>query len=130
MRGRQDTHRGHAFWPLRGRVRGFVQPWLLLLLLEKPTHGYDLMERLAGEDGMPDADAGLLYRTLRQFERQGLVESTWDTDVPGPARRRYQVTGEGVEYLHAWALNIRRIRERLDRFLSAYDERFKTSEGR
>jgi poly-beta-hydroxybutyrate-responsive repressor len=102
----------------------------LLLLLEKPTHGYDLMERLAGEDGMPDADAGLLYRTLRQFERQGLVESTWDTDVPGPARRRYQVTGEGVEYLHAWALNIRRIRERLDRFLSAYDERFKTSEGR
>jgi len=25
------------------RVRGFIQPWLLLLLLQKPSHGYELM---------------------------------------------------------------------------------------
>ncbi len=59
--------------PGRGRVRGFIQPWLLLLLVQKPAHGYELMERLGQDEETPGADPGLLYRTLRQFEQEGLV---------------------------------------------------------
>jgi len=33
-----------------GRVRSFIQPRLLLLLAEKPAHGYELMERLGQEE--------------------------------------------------------------------------------
>ncbi|MBC7263367.1 MAG: helix-turn-helix transcriptional regulator [Chloroflexi bacterium] len=116
--------------PPRRRIRGFVQPWLLLLLLQKPSHGYELMERLAQDEDSPSADPGLLYRTLRQLEEEGLVQSSWDTEGSGPARRLYKVTPEGVEYLHARAVNIRRTRERLDRFLAEYEAYFHGDERR
>ena len=106
------------------RVRGFIQPWLLLLLLQKPSHGYELMERLAQDEETPNTDPGMLYRTLRQIEEDGLVRSSWDTEGKGPARRLYEVTEEGVEFLHSWAVNIRRTRNRLDRFLAVYETHF------
>lgn len=115
--------------PQRGRVRSFIQPWLLLLLAQKPAHGYELMERLGQDDETPGADPGLLYRTLRQFEEDRLVRSSWDTKGSGPARRVYEITDEGVEYLHAWAVNIHRTRERLNRFLAEYQAYFRSSEG-
>ena len=107
-----------------GRVHGFVQPWLLLLLLQKPCHGYELMERLDQDEESPNADPGLLYRTLRQMEDEGFVSSSWDTEGRGPARRLYEVTPEGVEFLHAWATRIQRTRKRLDRFLAEYQAHF------
>ena len=111
------------------RVRGFIQPRLLLLLLQKPSYGYELMERLSQDKEMPGADPGLLYRTLRQLEREGLVLSSWDTEGKGPARRLYQVTPEGIEYLHTWTINIRSTRNRLDRFLEEYESYFQSKEG-
>lgn len=116
--------------PPKGRVRGFVQPWVLLLLAQAPAHGYDLMERLSQGEESAGADPGLLYRTLRQFEEEGLVRSSWDTEGGGPARRVYEITAEGLDYLHAWAVNIRRTRRRLDRFLSEYETQFGRREGR
>ncbi len=121
--GRHSRHDGPCH-PAVSRVRGFVQPWLLLLLLKKPRHGYELMEQLAEDEDMPVADPGFLYRTLRQLEAEGLVISSWETEHGGPARRLYEVTPEGVEYLHAWAVNIRRTRDRLDRFLHEYGAYF------
>jgi DNA-binding PadR family transcriptional regulator len=66
---------------------------------------------------------------LHQLEEDGLVRSSWDTEGKGPARRLYQVTPEGVEYLHAWAINIRCTRERLDRFLAEYETYFQQKKG-
>jgi PadR family transcriptional regulator len=106
-----------------GRMRSLVQPRLLLLLAKKPTHGYELMERL-GQEEDPGVDPGLLYRTLRQFEEEGMVRSSWDTEGRGAARRVYEITDEGIDYLHAWAVNIRRSRERLERFLGDYEAHF------
>jgi poly-beta-hydroxybutyrate-responsive repressor len=123
-----DEHLGHH---LEGRgcrcgsrMRGFVQAWLLLLLKQKASHGYELMERLGDDEEAPDADPGLLYRTLRQLEQEGLVRSMWDTEGPGPARRLYELTPEGVEHLHAWAIDVRHHRQRLDRFLAEYERLF------
>ena len=107
-----------------GWVRGLLQPRLILLLLERPAHGYELMERLADQAEMPGADPGLLYRTLRQLEADGMLSSTWDTEGQGPARRLYQVTPEGVEFLHAWALRVGQIRQRLKEFLNQYEAYF------
>lgn len=121
---------GSQCCPRGGRVRGFIQPWLLLLLVEKPTHGYELMERLGGDEEAPDPDPAFLYRTLRAFEREGLVRSSWSTEGRGAARRVYEITEEGLEYLRAWAASIRRSRARLDRFLAEYEARFGATEGR
>jgi PadR family transcriptional regulator, regulatory protein PadR len=105
------------------RVRSFLQPQLLMSLLKKPAHGYELMERLAGA-GDPAVDPGLLYRTLRQLEEEGLVRSAWNTDGVGPARRLYEATSEGEDYLRAWTVNIRQIRDQMDQFLAEYELRF------
>lgn len=84
------------------------------------------MEQLTRDEETPGADTGLLYRTLRKFEEDGLVRSTWDTEGGGPARRMYEITEEGLEHLHAWSVNIRRTRERLGRFLAEYESQFHT----
>ena len=112
-----------------GRMRGFVQPRLLLQLVKKPAHGYELMEVLgAGADGSAP-DPGTLYRTLRSLEEDGLVRSAWETGDAGPARRVYELTDQGIEYLHAWAASIRGTRAQLDRFLADYEQHFPIHSG-
>lgn len=111
-----------------GRMRGFMQPRLLLQLVKKPAHGYELMEALSvGEDPAPDP--GTLYRTLRGLEEDGLVRSAWETGDSGPARRVYELTDQGIEFLHAWAASIRGSRAQLDRFLASYEEHFQEKAG-
>ena len=112
--------------PRGGQVRGFIRAWLLLLLSQKSAHGYELLERLSEDEDAPGADPGLLYRTLRHFEEDRLVRSSWDTAGRGPARRVYEITDGGIEYLHTWAVNIRRTRERLGHFLAEYETRFQS----
>jgi DNA-binding PadR family transcriptional regulator len=87
------------------------------------------MERLSQDKEMPEVDPGLLYRTLRQLEKEGLVHSSWNTEGIGPARRLYEVTPEGIEYLHAWTLNIRSTKNRLEKFLAEYESHFKNKKG-
>ena len=127
--GRHHMGGGGPFGPPRHPIRGLVQPWLLLSLAIKPAHGYELMDRLAQREDIPDPDPGLLYRTLRQLEAEGLVSSSWDTEGAGPARRVYEITAEGIEYLHAWAINIRHTQARLGRFLAEYEHLFETQKG-
>jgi len=104
------------------QVRGFIQPRLLLLLAKQATHGYDLMDALRSTEGLENlADPGMLYRTLRQFEEEGLVSSIWDTPERGPARRVYQLTAAGREYLEWWSADIRKTREQLDQFLAEHE---------
>ena len=78
--------------------RNFLRPCLLLLLQERPAHGYDLVERLH-LSFIDDTDAGGVYRTLRSFEHEGLVRSSWCLSSAGPARRTYALTPSGTEVL-------------------------------
>jgi len=110
-------------------MRGLVQPRLLLQLARKPAHGYELMDALDEGAGGQAPDPGTLYRTLRALEEDGLVRSAWDTEGAGPARRVYELTDQGVEFLHAWAVSIRGTRTQLDRFLAGYAEQFQIITG-
>jgi PadR family transcriptional regulator, regulatory protein PadR len=105
------------------RVANFAQPRLLLELAKKSSHGYELIERL-GQDGSAAPDPGNFYRMLRSLEEDGLVCSTWDTQNRGPARRVYELTEQGMEFLHAWAATIHQTQQSLDRFLSDYETLF------
>ena len=64
---------GH--WGVRARVERFSEPALLLLLRERPTHGYELLEALPALTGEARVDMGNLYRVLRALEEDGLVTS-------------------------------------------------------
>jgi PadR family transcriptional regulator PadR len=105
------------------RVPNFALPRLLLELAKKPSHGYELIERL-GQEGNATPDPGNFYRMLRSLEEDELVCSTWETQNSGPARRVYELTDQGMEFLHAWAATIHQTHQSLDRFLSDYETLF------
>lgn len=102
-----------------GLPRNFLRPCLLLLVSEQASYGYDLLERL-GELSLAQTDPGTLYRLLRAMEREGLVVSAWETSSVGPARRIYEITDEGVDWLHAWAGALAESRRILTGFLQRY----------
>jgi len=102
-----------------GLPRNFLRPCLLLLVAETASHGYDLLERLP-QLGYRQVDPGGLYRALRAMEQEGLVASTWEPSDAGPPRRRYVLTDEGLDWLHAWASTIRETRRVADLFLTRY----------
>ena len=99
--------------------RNFLRPCLLVLLKEGEAHGYDLLVRLS--DFSLRVDPGGLYRTLRAFEREGLVSSWWETPGAGPARRTYALTPDGESWLRLWGGSLRESRRILDRFLKRYE---------
>ena len=66
---------------------------VVLALAEEPTawrYGYQLCQQL-------DIKPGSLYPILMRLTDRGLLETTWDTDVPAgrPPRHLYRLTGSG-----------------------------------
>ena len=120
-RGARCRPRGHGGWRVRARIERFGEPALLLLLRERPAHGYELVEGL--QELLPGEriDMGNLYRVLRALEEDGLVASEWHDDVPGPAKRVYRLSDAGAALLDDWAAALVRARERIDGFLTRYD---------
>jgi PadR family transcriptional regulator, regulatory protein PadR len=124
MRGRPRARRHHhGRWRVLARVERFAEPALLLLLRERPAHGYDLLERLPELTGEARVEMGNLYRLLRGLEEEGLVSSEWDASSAGPAKRRYALTADGERLLERWVDALRRSQERTARFLERYEER-------
>ena len=105
-----------------GRIERFQVAALLLLLRERKSHGYDLLERLPELTGEERIDVGNLYRALRALEEQGFVSSEWDDGVPGPAKRTYELTDAGGEALERWAASLADTRARIDSFLQRHEK--------
>jgi poly-beta-hydroxybutyrate-responsive repressor len=103
-------------------VERFSEPALLLLLRDRPAHGYELVESLSELMPVRRVDMGNLYRTLRALEAEGLVRSDWDAEAPGPAKRRYELTDRGRRLLDEWAGALRQARDRIDAFLDTYEK--------
>ncbi len=98
--------------------------FILLLLAERPSHGYELAERLAefnlGRSGV--GHIGGLYRILTELEANGLIRGEWDTSNPGPARKTYSSTKKGLSFLDTIAEDFNDLDKIVDRFLKRYEE--------
>jgi DNA-binding PadR family transcriptional regulator len=106
----------------RGRGFRFLEPGLLALLRERPTHGYELIAELPELLGTERVDVGNVYRALRGLEERGLVTSEWHDELPGPAKRTYEITAEGRRALDRWAVFLREARSRIDTLIARLDE--------
>jgi PadR family transcriptional regulator, regulatory protein PadR len=104
------------------RPRNWLVPVILLTLREWNSYGYELMERTAAF-GFEAMNPGTLYRTLRQMEKEGVVESKWETSKGGPARRMYTITDAGEAYLDFWAEALEQYRRNMDALFSLYTGR-------
>ncbi|ACZ00102.1 MULTISPECIES: PadR family transcriptional regulator [Thermomonospora] len=100
-------------------VRGLLRPFLLLLIFERPGHGYELIERLEGL-GAEDVEPAHVYRVLRGLERKRLVASSWVPSDSGPARRRYELTPDGAAELESWMGRLARLGQVLERCLGRW----------
>ena len=82
----------------------FVQPNILVALSREKLHGYLLIQELEKKNlfcGGTLDNAGV-YRTLKSMESRNLIRSEWDVEDPGPAKKVYMITPEGVQCLGNW----------------------------
>jgi poly-beta-hydroxybutyrate-responsive repressor len=105
---------------VRARIERFAEPAVLLLLRDRPAHGYELLEQLAEFLPGERIDMGNLYRVLRALEEDGLVSSEWSDDRPGPAKRVYRLTEAGDAVLADWAAALDAAQRRITSFLTRY----------
>jgi len=102
----------------------YIQPSLLMALLDGPSYGYQLLQRLPEYGFLRDeVPPGMIYRHLRQMEEEKLVVSSWEAEGSGPAKRVYVLTPEGGEVLEAWVAHMERKARRLLDFVGAYRRR-------
>jgi len=102
---------------VHARVERFGEPALLRLIGDGATHGYELLERLPALLGEERVDVGNVYRALRGLEEDGLVVSEWRADLPGPAKRTYELTADGQAALAAWLESLDALRTEITVFL-------------
>jgi PadR family transcriptional regulator PadR len=105
----------------QGKQERYIQPSILLGLLLKASHGYELIQNIQ-EFGFVEGQAppGMIYRHLRQLEEDGLVSSNWETKGTGPAKRMYTITEEGKEVLAIWIDYMEKQASTLNEFIGAY----------
>lgn len=122
-------HDGQRGWVRPGGRRGrWLEPFMLRLVADGEAHGGALIARLNELCLAPDGvDVGMAYRTLREFEVEGLVSSAWVIN-DGPPRRTYRLTEAGGKALDEW-IAVMRERARLIETFLAGTERLKRGDG-
>jgi len=86
-------HRGHGRGHGRGRGRGRpnVRQAVLALLVERPMHGYEMIQELESRTGgIWRPSPGSVYPTLQLLEDEGLI-----TAEQAEGRKRYALTEVG-----------------------------------
>jgi poly-beta-hydroxybutyrate-responsive repressor len=105
MRRNQKNTTSETTCPCLGdTVPRFLQPLVLLILVDGDRHGYEILQRIVQtgifSDSLPSEPG--LYRILKDLEKRGLCASSWDTTGSGPARHVYSITASGRECLANW----------------------------
>lgn len=83
---------------LRLELRRGIVVLAVLSLLDDASYGYNLIQRLASQ-GL-NIEEGTLYPLLRRLEKQGLLQSEWDTTEARP-RKYYRISETGQAVMRA-----------------------------
>src|SRR4249919_2974534 len=102
-------------WP----PRDILAPFVLLAVSLQRAHGYVIEDYLRAL-GVFGITMSTLYRTLRQMEKDGFLESTWEPGPTGPARRVYSITDAGHVWLDSSVVMLDAYRQTIDRFFDLY----------
>ncbi|MCD6426874.1 MAG: helix-turn-helix transcriptional regulator [Caldisericaceae bacterium] len=105
------------------KMNNIIYAIFLASLAEKPSYGYSLVEKLE-EYGVDSSFVpyGAAYRILRNMEVEGLVVSKWDTSGSGPAKRIYEITDNGFQFLRDWVKVSKKNLELMEKILNKISE--------
>ena len=99
----------------------FLNAFLLLFLYKEESHGYNLIEKLKKMGVKYETyEVGYVYKTLRNMEKEGIVESRWNVKEKGAAKRIYRITDAGKESLKKWSQTLGNIRDSITNFIKVY----------
>jgi len=123
-RGGRRGRRKRDFFSAGGFGKRWQNAFLLLLIAEKPGHGYDLAHRLEDFGCMKEntGQMGALYRMLSVMEEEGYITADWITSEPGPARKMYKITDLGKSKLHELRKNLDTLKETIDKYQQRVSE--------
>lgn len=96
--------------------------FILLILGEKPLHGGALQTTLGHRLPGLKADSAAVYRSLKQLEKDGEVQSNWVTADSGPPIRVYELTDAGWAKLDYWLNDVKERLDNLNYFVTGYEK--------
>lgn len=96
--------------------------YLLLFLAEASSYGAQLLTRLQTELPHCFSDSAIVYRSLQEMEKKGLVETSWEIPETGQPRKWYKITDKGRQALKEQAEDIRLRLANFEFFLSRYKD--------
>lgn len=97
--------------------RGVLPYCVLAMLSDDERYGFDLVQALAGIDGMVTGQ-GTIYPLLARLRRQGLVDTTWRESAAGPPRKYYRLAAAGHAALAEFAQSWQQLRDSVDELLA------------
>jgi transcriptional regulator len=81
-------------------LQGTLDMLVLRALQLEPMHGWGITERIEQwSEQVLCVGQGTLYPELYRLERQGLIDSTWDTTENNRRARYYSLTAAGRKHL-------------------------------
>jgi DNA-binding PadR family transcriptional regulator len=94
--------------------------FLLLFLTEGDSYGGKLLQKCEEELPVNPIDSAILYRTLKQLENEGAVESYLNTSEQDKPIKMYKITVDGKRKLEEFQINIETKLKNLSFFLDKY----------
>jgi DNA-binding PadR family transcriptional regulator len=105
-----------------GQAYRHTPAFILLFLARENSYGSQLLKTMQKEMPCYHTDSAIIYRSLQELEKAGEVESYWETDTSGPARKWYKITENGWSKLGELKADIEMRKANFDYFLGVYDE--------
>ncbi|MBP0723682.1 helix-turn-helix transcriptional regulator [Bacillus sp. RG28] len=94
--------------------------FLLLFLTDGDCYGGKLLQKCEEELPINPIDSAILYRTLKQLEKEGAVESYLDTSEQDKPIKMYKMTSVGKRKLEEFKITLELKLKNLSFFLNKY----------
>ncbi len=92
--------------PAQDYLKGGLALLILATLRDGPAHGYALARTIERRtENALQLREGTLYPALHALERDGLIQSAWETPENGRERKTYTLTESGAGKLTEWSMS-------------------------
>ena len=98
-------------------IEQFVEPCILLSIMQTPRHGYAIMQYLKETCLCDTIDVGNFYRILGRLKKENLITAKKDG-----RKQVYHLTPAGKNFLSGWVTTLGKNKDVLTKYLQRYKE--------